>query len=332
MIDTTTFVLGALIGAALLVGGVAVGWWWARRSSPGPPREQMLDLLHDLASWTNEVSGDVSKYQTELSRLGQQIASSKNLPPEQIQGLLTRMMQLNRDLQLRLDEAEGKLDSQTEQVENYLRESRTDGLTGLLNRRAFDAELDELYVRWQRKHQPFSLALIDIDHFKRINDTYGHPAGDAVLRLVAQSLRNHLGMAECIARYGGEEFAVLSLTSLERTAGMIDALRAAVAQTQFDHEGEVIPVTLSGGVAGVAAGDTIGDVVRRADEALYASKLGGRNRVNLHDGTICRLVTAIPPGSAVDEAGDRSDAERVHSRIEERLRSIVLDESRKLSD
>jgi len=335
MIDATTFVIGVLIGTALFAAGVALGWRWARRSGGGPPREQVLDLLQDLASWTSEVSGDVSKYQQELAQLGEQIAHGQNLPPDQLQGLLTRMMRLNKDLQLRLHDAESKLESQTEQVEDYLRESMTDGLTGLHNRRALDAELDALYAEWERKQQPFSMALIDIDHFKRINDTYGHPAGDAVLQRVAQLLHDHLDAAHCVARYGGEEFAVLSLTSPQRTAQIIDALRAAVAQTLFSHEGESIPVTLSGGVAGVAAGDSIGDVVRRADEALYASKLGGRNRVHLHDGTICRLVTQVPVESSPSGASagyEAAEKEQLQARIQERLRKIVLDESRRMKD
>ncbi len=164
-------------------------------------------------------------------------------------------MKANQQLQQRLDSAEERLESQTHQIADYLTEARTDGLTGLTNRKAFDQTVDELYLQWQSKHQAFTLSLIDIDHFKKINDTYGHPAGDAVLKKVSETLRTEFRDAVCVARYGGEEFAILTLMPMDEAADCLDRLRNVVSRTEFRHEDTVIPVTLSGGVAQIAGDD-----------------------------------------------------------------------------
>ena len=106
-------------------------------------------------------------------------------------------------------------------------------------------------------------------------------------------MRSEFRDAVCVARYGGEEFAIITLMPLENAADCLDRLRSTIARTEFRHEDTVIPVTLSGGVAQIAGDDKIGKVVRRSDEALYAAKLGGRNRIYLHDGSLCRLVTKV---------------------------------------
>ncbi len=242
-------------------------------------------------------------------------------------------MQANQQLQHRLDTAEARLESQTHQIADYLTEARTDGLTGLTNRRAFDQTLDELFTEWQTKQQSFVLALVDIDHFKKINDTYGHPAGDTVLKKVAETMRTEFRDAVCVARYGGEEFAILCLTDLEDAAELLDRMRSTVGRTEFRHEDTVIPVTLSGGVASVQHDDKIGKLVRRSDEALYAAKLGGRNRVYLNDGNICRQVTKAPPTPARDlrtepPVPNLAQQDSIQ-RIQERLKRIVEEEARR---
>ncbi|GIW99971.1 MAG: GGDEF domain-containing protein [Pirellulaceae bacterium] len=336
--DPVTFAIGLAVGIALFASGMFFGWWMGRRarsSSTSVPAPQVRNLMQGLAQLTTRVSGEVSRYQSELSSLQERFANASDLPPEQLQDLLTRMMQINHDLQLRLVDAEQRLEVQTHEVESYLEESRTDALTGLLNRRAFDAQLDAMYRDWRQDHARFALCLIDIDHFKQINDTYGHPAGDEILRRVAAALAEEFATGPCVARYGGEEFAILSLNGIHHLAKRVDALRQRISTTRFEFDGQVIPVSLSAGVAEVAADDTIGNVVRRADEALYASKLGGRNRVSLHDGTICRLVTPNPVAPPLAASGRPVSSERseaLQARIEQRLRDLVLDEAKRLVD
>lgn len=333
--NTPVFLLGLGVGTGLLFIGLAIGYWVGRRTglaSKVVDREQFLSFLHNLSSWTSEFAGDVSKYQTQLTTLSQRVQGNSEAPREEVLGLLTQIMKANQQLQSRLDSAEERLESQTHQIADYLTEARTDGLTGLTNRRSFDQALDELYVNWLNKQHPFCLSIIDIDHFKHINDTYGHPAGDTVLRKVGELLRNEFRDAVCVARYGGEEFAILSLLPLRDAADVLDRVRGVIGHTEFVHESTQIPVTLSGGVAIISSDDKAGNLVRRSDEALYASKLGGRNRIHLHDGQLCRLVTKCAAGAEPPRELPASIAQMdAQKRVMERLERIVEEESRRVA-
>lgn len=339
--NTPIFLLGLAVGTGLLVLGLILGYWFGRKAAPADvvDRHQFLAFLRNLSNWTSEFSGDVSKYQIQLNHLNDRARSGKPANQEEVTALLGDIMRANRQLQQRLDSAEQKLESQTDQISNYLAEARTDGLTGLFNRRAFEKATDELFADWQKKDQNFSLGLIDIDHFKQINDTYGHPAGDAVLRHIAGTMQTELNEAVCVARYGGEEFAVLTLASAEDAAAALDHLRGTVSRIEVKHEEHVISLTLSAGVSRIEGDDKIGSLVRRADEALYAAKLGGRNCVYLHDGAICRMITkmASPPETAAGkvQAPELTPAEAVQefeklSKMQERLKRIVEDETRRM--
>ncbi len=337
--NATVFMLGLAVGTGLLLFGLLLGYWLGRKSAPSVnvDRQEFLSFLKNLSSWTSEYSGDVSKYQSQLRSIDARFRSNTVVPREEMLDVLNQIMQANRQLQERLDSAEEKLDEQTGQISSYLTEARTDGLTGLLNRRAFDKATDELFAEWTKKDQQFALGLIDIDHFKQINDTYGHPAGDAVLQHISKILQSELRDSFCIARYGGEEFAVLVKDSAANIAAALDELRHTIGQVQVTHDSHVIAVTLSAGSAEIEAGDKIGKLVRRADEALYAAKLGGRNRVYLHDGNICHLITKVaspPAGQPVvsqpeESSADVAEAKSLTARIEERLQRIVEDESRR---
>ena len=158
--------------------------------------------------------------------------------------------------------------------------ARTDPLTGAANRRHFyDLATQELAVA-RRYRQPLSMILFDVDHFKRINDTFGHDAGDETLKRIAAIAREHLREADIFARYGGEEFIIL----LPQTGGaearvVAERLREDIAASGMVLERGVLKVTISGGVAEVeSAQDTLEGVIHRADEALYRAKQNGRNR------------------------------------------------------
>ena len=162
--------------------------------------------------------------------------------------------------------------------------SCTDGLTGTFNRRHLDEALTTEVSRHQRYRTPLSVLLIDVDHFKRVNDTHGHDVGDSVLRGIASLLQGMVRRADLVARYGGEEMCViLPNTGSHGAAILAGRLRAAIAALRHaTSDGEGIVVTASFGVTTVETEDTAVDaatMLRRADKALYAAKQGGRNRV-----------------------------------------------------
>jgi len=162
------------------------------------------------------------------------------------------------------------------------RNATVDGLTGLYNRRWLEEFLPRLVSRAQRAGQPLSLAMFDIDHFKRLNDTRGHVVGDHVLAEVARVARRRFRPGESVVRYGGEEFTVvLPDTDLEGAWRAADRLRQALASTgiALPDGSHIPPVTVSGGVAERRAGESGTDLLDRADQALYRAKAAGRDQV-----------------------------------------------------
>ena len=156
-----------------------------------------------------------------------------------------------------------------------------DHLTGIANRRAFFEAAELEIERWQRSPRDMSLVVFDADHFKTVNDRYGHPAGDAVLRHFATLLTDLFRAVDVVARIGGEEFAVLMpSTSLQGALTVANRLRQAVANQRVEVDGASIAYTISGGIATMSQTlvglDTL---LKRADEALYAAKAAGRNRI-----------------------------------------------------
>lgn len=165
--------------------------------------------------------------------------------------------------------------------------SSRDGLTGLPNLRQFRLVLDRELDRVARTGEPLSLLLLDIDHFKSINDGHGHPAGDRVLKTLASLLESGVRPMDTVSRIGGEEFGVILPSSQPQQACRVAGrLRAAVENAQvFLEDGTPLPITLSCGVAAVApwAGVTPAALIAAADRALYAAKQAGRNCVRLAD-------------------------------------------------
>lgn len=154
-----------------------------------------------------------------------------------------------------------------------------DGLTGLYNHRTFYTLLEEEIARARRFQHPLSLLMIDIDHFKRVNDTYGHQAGDAVLRCLSECLAGQIRVIDRLCRYGGEEIAVI-LPNSDSADDLAERLRATVEATPFDAGGKAVSITVSIGASSFPNNGVSGQaLVFTADAALYAAKQGGRNRV-----------------------------------------------------
>ena len=156
-----------------------------------------------------------------------------------------------------------------------------DGLTQIHNKRYLYEALERELIRARRHDRDMSLLMFDIDYFKRINDQFGHLAGDFVLRELARIVQERIRRDEVFARYGGEEFVILlPETSLDGAQALAENLRARVAEHPFTFQGERIPVTISvGGALLLGEDKTATDLIQRADAKLYEAKRGGRNRV-----------------------------------------------------
>jgi len=154
-----------------------------------------------------------------------------------------------------------------------------DSLTNAHSRYAYERRLAEEFQRWQRHGQPLSFSIWDIDLFKRINDSFGHDAGNRLLRGVADLIASNKRAEDFLARIGGEEFVLLlPMTTLEAATGVAEKLRVVVEAAAFRHHGEPVRVTISAGLTSFRAGDTPAGVYERADRALYQAKQHGRNR------------------------------------------------------
>lgn len=295
----------ALRSAALLVADEAREFFRGRASvsvnGPNPMAERAVLRREDLDRLPGWGSGAVviprgASYPDEVGRdeLGSTLRSIgvRLLLRIDLTGSPVGVLALGRTLSgNELDrEDRGELALLARQAGAMLENARlfdmatTDPLTRLVRRNVFDERLAAELVRCSRSGAELAVALFDVDHFKSVNDTWGHAAGDAALRLVAGVLGSGSRASDVVARYGGEEFAVLfPETSLVRGAELADRLRAELAATPFQAvPGKLHPITISAGVCGVTPQDDLPDpaeILRRADRALYRAKEGGRNRV-----------------------------------------------------
>jgi diguanylate cyclase len=176
-----------------------------------------------------------------------------------------------------------RLESEARNLHDKLRDEQrlamVDALTQIPNRLAYDQRLGEEFKRWQRFGQPTCIATWDIDFFKKINDAYGHRAGDKVLRIVAECLAGRVRDTDFVARYGGEEFVmILTGTTADAALKVTDEIRESVAKLGFHFRGVPVSVSVSCGITAFRDGDSADDAFDRADKALYKAKGEGRNR------------------------------------------------------
>ena len=174
----------------------------------------------------------------------------------------------------------------TEEIKNLLSFQKYkinhDGLTGLPNKESYDEHMIDTFQRWKRNPEVLSLAVGDIDHFKQINDTFGHLAGDKVLKKVATIFRSSIREVDFIARIGGEEFVFIFEKTTNRQAhSVIEKLRKSIEECQFFYRDNKVCVTVSFGLTSIVHGDDIESLFIRADNAMYKAKNAGRNRVEI---------------------------------------------------
>ncbi len=220
--------------------------------------------------------------QTRLSAIREHLQEFRESEDTRQQQLESQLEQLN----LRVHNMEEEGDQLRQRLQQKHEQAVRDPLTGLHNRLAYDERVAHEFTRWKRYQQPMALMMIDVDHFKIINDRYGHKAGDKALILIAHQLRRHLRESDFLARFGGEEFVVL-MPETELAAAQVAAekLREAVQQCQFHYQGKQVPITVSAGLARLREeDDSIDQLFQRADRAMYRAKDAGRNRCISEDG------------------------------------------------
>jgi diguanylate cyclase len=220
----------------------------------------------------------------------------KQVLENHLEGLLGTMDQHQKQRAQREQEVSSRLKSLAERVavmeqeaqvvrenlEEQRQKALIDPLTGLPNRAAWTERLEHEVAQWQRHGNSLLMAILDLDHFKRINDNYGHLAGDRVLKIIATVLRKRLRGSDFIARFGGEEFVLLVPdTPLASGAKLAEGLRAAIEACPFHFKGEPVTITVSVGMTAFRPGEYSDLVLKRADQALYRAKSAGRNRVEL---------------------------------------------------
>ncbi|MBK3442758.1 diguanylate cyclase [Pseudomonas lactis] len=220
--------------------------------------------------------------------------SLKQVLESHLEGLLGTMDEHQQQRDLREQEVAARLKGLAERVAHMEQEAQgyrehlevqrqkalIDPLTGLPNRAAWSERLDYEVNAWHQRGNSLSLAMLDLDHFKRINDGYGHLAGDKVLKIIANVLSKRLRPTDFIARFGGEEFVLLMPDStLADALAVGEVLREAIAACPFHFKGEPVTITVSMGVAQFQPGERSDLALKRADEALYRAKAAGRNQV-----------------------------------------------------
>lgn len=213
---------------------------------------------------------------TKLTAIGTSLREKAQLEQQQRQG----MMQALREMELQLRQLEHEAVGFKKRLAEQSFRSLQDSLTEIPNRAAFDERYQLEIKRWQRYGTPLCVVLADVDHFKKINDNYGHSAGDKTLKVIAGTLKKGLRETDFIARYGGEEFVMLfPETTLSELEIPLNQLREKISKIPFKFKNVSVPISISFGATLLKTGDTARSAFDRADEALYEAKKAGRDKV-----------------------------------------------------
>jgi diguanylate cyclase len=303
----------ASVAVALVVGFLIGRSTVSAAKAPSPvadsERQAALATLVELLRSVETLTADVDHRNTEMRAVrshAEEIETTGELETVR-QALLAQVATIlvsNQKLEDDLGYARCRMEEQAQELDRTRREASTDALSGVANRKGFDERLVRLLGDFKRGGDPFVLVLADMDHFKWINDTHGHQAGDNVLRELGELLRSSVREGDIVARYGGDEFALL-LPKIDLKTGIqvSDRIRKEATKINFGlgSETEEAAITLSMGLAMAQPGDTPQSMIERADQALYASKRGGRNQVHFQPSAEQLAASQAPAESPAAE-------------------------------
>ena len=267
--------------------------YWAHLSErrmadvSGKAGAEMLGEVGKIMSLLDAALQSTERYDASLTALSADLEGAGQ--PERLKAILDALTaatsdvaSTNRNLETSLRESRAEIDALRHTLDSVRLESLTDPLTGIANRKLFETTLASTVEDAHALRGPLSLIVIDIDHFKRFNDTYGHPTGDQVLRLVSSTMRQQVDPRATLARFGGEEFAmILPGFDLVEATGCAETVRTSVERRELLKRatGESLGrVTVSLGVAVLQDGESATSLLERADACMYGAKRSGRNR------------------------------------------------------
>ncbi len=248
-----------------------------------------------------EAANSTDTFDASLSEINANIDDGSD--PDQVKEIVASLVQAtkemgqsNLDLKERLVDSAKQVDQVKRELEAVQKEAKTDALTGIANRKSYDQTLDQEIALAKNTGQSLCLCMIDIDHFKKFNDTFGHQAGDMVLKMVASMFKSKIRDNDFIARYGGEEFSLISSNTGPEAATLVaDRMRQALMKKELvvRSTGQSMGrVTISIGVGIYTPGDSAESLIERADACLYRAKKAGRNRIVCDTGSQTEIHAA----------------------------------------
>ncbi|MCL4184409.1 MAG: diguanylate cyclase [Burkholderiaceae bacterium] len=254
--------------------------------------QMMKTMIAQCIDWLRALTESSGRFGNRLSTFAEEIERSNDLPA--LAGTVRHLIEETRSMYTELEgsrndfaqagERARQLEEEVSRLETELSAASTqvmtDHLTNLLNRRGLEQSFEDLAERCRAEGRPLSLALLDVDNFKRLNDALGHQAGDDALRHLARLLRSRVRSSDLSARYGGEEFVILLPGATEEQAAeVVRGIQRSLTTDVFLHHAQRVFITFSAGVAQVVDGSTLEETVARADDAMYEAKRAGKNRV-----------------------------------------------------
>lgn len=251
-------------------------------------RKELRFLIANMQNEFERSGGELTGFSSRLNEFASVLDTDKN--PQEISSEVQKMIsgtqsvaKSQKKFDTQMSDIMEEVETLRKEIEQIKEESLTDALTGIANRRAFDDALSKFMHSSTEENTPLSLLLIDIDHFKKFNDTFGHLVGDKVLRFMGTTLRRCVKGQDFTARFGGEEFSViLPHTNKDGAKVIAELIRRAISSTELhDKDNHYGKITASIGVTEYSQGEDVSELIQRCDTGLYQAKADGRNRVVL---------------------------------------------------